>query len=932
MHISTVPAVSGGTRRDMARNDLYAPDPALQELLKLKTFEDNFDIQEFIGGISDNLIAQSKEDTGPFDPAPFIRTFESSVDALLAIRKDVQTKKEAMEDNVRIAEREFSRKLAELNSGFEARAVGKSFSGMENKISQVGKTAIRIGEQLESIHISRRRAQAAHDLIDYYNQFSHSDTSRLDTLRKDGGKAGRQQVAVILRRLVTVAKEADVPGAEETRNRIDKYCELFEKDMLNLFDKSYLKGDPKMMGHCAQTLLDFNGGASCVQVYVNQHDFFISKSKFQEINITEESQMWDILPDPDTTPPKEEPGLTDLFREIRHTAGQESEIIQAVFPNPPFVMQVFLQRVFAQSIQQYLELLLTKAQSSTLAYLRILQLAHVQVSKLVEDLKAYDISSALSPRSPSTAEQQALGSGVVNPAAPGAGAGLVVAIGTMLENAMEELFVPYNEGTKYLDKETKSLSEIYSTYLNRFTKYHEAALKAKSTKLFDRLAQLASTTATSTTASGAGAAAQAAATAAFMNISGRIRAGVGTNGPTAPVPIVPEKPEAGPPPFTEDDGRLNVDVAEKILKWHAEAVGRCVELSPPSDLARNAFALMKELAEILARSYVETAIESAVALVEARDPKLEPDLQPIYTLKQVDMICHLWQQYVNVALLPLANNSVTVRREMTVFNNQTISRIEGASNGMLQRVADSIISWLSAQLAKQKKNDFKPRNDDISFARVNTEPCEACCDCLEKVRDAAKECISGKNLEAFLMDIGVSFHTLLLDHLKKFPVSATGGLMLAKDLRSYQDTIATFALPSLSERFEFIRQLGNVFLVRPEILKSYITENYLGRIEPALLRPYLMQRSDWSQFERAFDFVADPSDALGGTPTPGTGGTEGIWSGTGPIRSLGGVGNLKDRFAVTSVSNRLSTMMRDLENIRIGGIIQLLTVGHPPPM
>ena len=28
--------------------------------------------------------------------------------------------------------------------------------------------------------------------------------------------------------------------------------------------------------HCAQTLLEFNGGSSCVQVYVNQHDFFIN--------------------------------------------------------------------------------------------------------------------------------------------------------------------------------------------------------------------------------------------------------------------------------------------------------------------------------------------------------------------------------------------------------------------------------------------------------------------------------------------------------------------------------------------------------------------------------------------------------------------------------------------------------------------------------
>jgi len=92
----------------------------------------------------------------------------------------------------------------------------------------------------------------------------------------------------------------------------------------------------------------------------------------------------------------------------------------------------------------------------------------------------------------------------------------------------------------------------------------------------------------------------------------------------------------------------------------------------------------------------------------------------------------------------------------------------------------AVISWLSLQLGKQKKNDFKPRNDDLSFARVNTEPCIACCDMLEKVRDAARQNLGGKNLEVFLTEIGVAFHSLLLEHLRKFPVSATGGLMLAK--------------------------------------------------------------------------------------------------------------------------------------------------------
>lgn len=71
----------------------------------------------------------------------------------------------------------------------------------------------------------------------------------------------------------------------------------------------------------------------------------------------------------------------------------------------------------------------------------------------------------------------------------------------------------------------------------------------------------------------------------------------------------------------------------------------------------------------------------------------------------------------------------------------------------------AIINWLSSQLTKQKKNDFKPKDDDLSFARVNTEPCEACCDLLEKVRDVAKETLSGKNLEVFLTTIGVAFHT-----------------------------------------------------------------------------------------------------------------------------------------------------------------------------
>ncbi|KAF8812277.1 exocyst complex component Sec10 [Phlegmacium glaucopus] len=851
----------------MSRNqNLQVQDSDIQEYLQLSAFKGKFDVTEFVGSVSEKLIADSKADNGPFDPKPFIRSFEEAVDRLISVRKEIQAKTEQMEKSVRVSEREYSKKMNELTKGFET--VGSSFSGMESRMNQVSSTAIRIGDQLESVHIERQRAQAAYDLIDLYNQFSKGDTTRLDALRKEG-RAGRRQVAVVLRRLNTVAKEVDLPNADKTRESIEKYCEKFEKEMLNLFDRCYRKGDPKMMHHCAQTLLEFNGGSSCVQVYVNQHDFFINNVR--EEPPPEDTHLWKHIPDPDTSPPKTEVGLTELFSEIRATVDTEAQIVKAVFPNPSVVMQVFLQRVFAQSIQQHMEQLLHRgSEVSDLAYLRVLQLVHFQTSVLVEDLKAHELPH-MSPRTPYEATEFRRS---LTGSAPVTGPSTSATISTMLENAMEELFVSYTEGQRYMERECKSLVFLYGNLLANFVRFHKGQ-KAKSS-MFDRMVnQISNATTTAATAGGSTPSAQAAAALVRFGVINSDRISDKSN----------------EEPLREEDGILSIDVAERMLKWHAEAIGRCVELSASNDVPKNTFTLLRVLAEAIGGSYVDAALEAAQARLDAADTKSEPSLQPLTIVRSIDLICHLWQQYVNIALLPLASSSVTIRREMVLFNNQTVNRLETGANSLLQRITDAIIGWLSTLLTKQKRNDFKPRNDDLSFARVNTEPCILCCESLEKVREAANQNLSGKNLEVFLTEIGVAFHSLLLEHLHKFPVSATGGLMLAKDLKSYQDTVSSFGIPALHERFEFIRQLGNVFLVRPEILKSYITENYLGRIDASLLKPYLALRSDWGQFEKGFN----DSEAL-------------------PDESAGSGPGLKDRFA------RLSVMMRELENLKVEGI------------
>lgn len=92
------------------------------------------------------------------------------------------------------------------------------------------------------------------------------------------------------------------------------------------------------------------------------------------------------------------------------------------------------------------------------------------------------------------------------------------------------------------------------------------------------------------------------------------------------------------------------------------------------------------------------ALDSAQALVNSQDVRnaMLQDLSPLGVLRQVELIVQLWQHYVNTALFPLASSSVTVRREMAIFNNHSLLRVEGKCDAVLQRVTDSELFFLAA--------------------------------------------------------------------------------------------------------------------------------------------------------------------------------------------------------------------------------------------
>ncbi|KAJ1030975.1 hypothetical protein NDA18_002200 [Ustilago nuda] len=982
-------------------------DPIVSELCSLETFQNNFNTNDFIAQLTSKLVQRSKADPGPFNPKPFIRTFEAALDQLVQTRSQVNAQSQQLSSSVHVAESAYTKKLDELGKNFAA--VGNSFTSLEDRISEVGRTAIRIGEQLETIDKQRNRASEAHDLIEFYYMFARGDTSKLERLRKEGGREGRMKTAVIARRLAAISREVDVAGSDQTRDAIDRYCERFERDMLKLFDKFYRRSDPKMMSHIAKVLQGFNGGASCVQIYVNQHDFFISKDRVGEANGIELSQIWEHMADPDRPPPQSEPSLRALFNEIRQTVEIEAQIISAVFPNPLVVMQTFLQRVFAQSVQAFVEVIMDKSMqihapsfvgaggsidpktsglepnptiqanasqstASHLAFLRALHMARTSALSLVNDLKMYDYRGAgiIAPSNTihgANGNNGSNGDSVLSDSLTLLGSDAVAAAGqlagaaasplaAMLDQSVEELFVPYMEGIRYIDRESRSLADMYAGLLSKYIAFHRAAAIAKKDKgtgntIFNRMrnqisapsdassstSSLASgSTATNASTSASSSATNPSKTSFFKlsNLADRVRgthnAAPGSN-TAAPMSTEPSLDGSqgsagaqGHEEIDDDDGELSLDVAEKMLRWHAESIGRCVDLSSASEVPKSTFALLRVLTSAYIKTYVETTLDSALAAISAQDIRGQtmPDPSAAMSLvRTVELIISLWQHYVNTALLPLASTSVTLRREMMIFNNHNLLRVEGKCDALMQKIADNVVGFLSNRLATQKKNDFTPKNDDLAFARQNTEPCVACSEALERVQQAARANLSlstsrtvtsasgnvnirgspatrairgtasvdgsdgsgtrvswaygdalgdagandddddddeqhqrnnlSRNAEAFLTEIGVAFHGLLLEHLRRYTVSAAGGIMLTKDLAMYQDAIGTFGIPILSDRFEMLRQLGNLFIVQASVLKSYMREGHLAKIEVRLLRPYLLRRADYAKEVRDLD-------------------------------------------------------------------------------
>ena len=758
------------------------------------------------------------------DPSPFLTTLHctGAVSQLGVLSEDLQGTESEILSQVRRAEIQhdqtldtLGRKLDESMTQFEALDLSlnnptalNGVNGSEkNRADGGGNIAVQIGEKLEELDRRRRRAQDATFLIQCWMEVSETgQLSSLQDIQRQGSAENKVRCAVIARQLMRISQRLDptswgqvngirgngvtngVTGANRkfnTREIIEKFSESLEQDLLKQFNTSYRRQNFDDMMECARVLKDFNDGASVIATFVNQHQFFIDRDQLVSDEVELGGEMWDTLADPDSDPPGVEPSLQSLIDEVKIVMQEESFIIKRAFPYYETVLIKFIQRVFQQSIQQRLEMVLEKANTiSTLAFLRSLHASRSYISALIEDLKTHGLTEHPEPCS--------------------------AQISQTLDQQMEELFVPYMVGGSYIEKEKKSLEEMYNSLLFKFTLYHSRRPKANR-GFMAAIAQQGSQLLSS-------------AKDAYMDRLDSSDLTPTQKAMMLRVAGIQDTDKKNDIEVTEEDGILNVAYAKRMLTWLAESVRRTLEMSSVSDTPKDVSVLLNLLLMSMGRVYVDTALEAALDVsMSLENAKTEPDIGYLPSVRPGVTITNIMSRFTTTVLVRLAESNTTVRRNMEAQTKTGIESIEKKTNSIMKSTVDVVLNWTTKTLATQKKTDFRPRDDALEglVDSLQTPTCQAICTFLARTSRLAAQAVDGHNLEVFSSELALAVRRLLFDHFKKFPVSATGGLMVTKDLAKYVATLRAWPLgKEAAAAVDVLTEVGYLFIIGPEALRE----------------------------------------------------------------------------------------------------------------
>lgn len=805
---------------------IYDLDEEIRDLLKLDNFLGGLTVNQFIEELSKDHFLKGAEvnKLEYLDPKPYIRTFESTLRELKQLNIEAESQKSHLEKQVDEYELKHSHNVLELSDKIEQ--ITKQFSNLDYRISDVSSQIDPLSNALNKITNSRDVSIETIFLIRaYHGFFTKEKYDPLDNLRLSKKYNDKLKCAKTINNLLTLAKKIETPEIGKTMQCvkcIEKFSETMEQDFLNKFELALENDEFELMKEISNVLIEYNGGMNCIQTFVNKNDFLKEfNDEYLSKSILDDETVWNNLSNPDFRDPFTDEQMEDLLNHLKVSIKGEARIVSQVFENPTPVLKIFIQRMYAQLIQTKVHTSLQYSLSVTsLAHVRLLQSLYQMVGDFTKDLKEFFATNELDKDNE---------------------------LSNILDQSFDDLFMEFISDNAYFNREKKTLEDIIYDIVSNFTSYNERPLttKALSTTI-ENLSKLDYQNNDNQGNDKFGFLERKRLNK-FKDVMKSHIADIRSRNST----------EFEDPEEQKMFSSLNISLVETVIRIIIESIARILELEPNKS-AEYALELLEILLFDFGKLYIEGGLEIIYdSLKQEQNYSKISSNQPVNfdylsTFNLVNNILFLISNCIKKIIIPCAVNNPTVRNRMINLTNSYIQRCELAINIILNDTVQLTSDKLGYYLSKQKKKDFLADN----IAEYDTEACDMVSEFMTYIYDTLQKSLDNNNLLNVLNKVGSQFLHLLLEHFKKFTVNSTGGIILTRDVIRYQSVIDNWEIPELSENFQILKEIGNLFTVHPNLINSLVAEGQLANLKPFTIRQYISKRTDFnpSYLERLFSF------------------------------------------------------------------------------
>lgn len=727
---------------------------------------------------------------------------------------EAASRQSQLEKEVSKYELDHSRNVLSLTSRTES--VNSQFKHLDDQISNVNSIITPLSESLTKTINAKERSIATISLVRIYNEFYQTGSSReLDSLM-NGSIINKRKCAATVAQLLSLSQKLisdDLQRSTKCHELIQKYSELMENNLLEGFNIEYRANNLSKMKDIANILTDFNGGVAVIKNFVNQHTFFLNATdeddKFMEK--IEKEGIWEKLSDPLNHQVLTDLFTLEIFKEIEDVIQNETVVIVEVFREPVSVLQVFVQRIFAQQIQTKIEQLLKNSYAtSTLAYLRALNALYITTGNFTKNLKNFFQASLK-------------------------GDARLEELNIILDQSFSDLFTSHLVDSKYFDLEKKTLESIFYTVTSKYEQLNESKIQNKLTaRLHNASASLESNEYETLNRRS-----KVGQFKSFMR--SHLERSSSFKDKRASDPSL----ENGLHQQKEDSfSKLDFEHTDNLLKSTVESLSRIIELTPLK-MAEHGLEILEILLIGCGKSYVDLALEVSFSELHHQDFRYDYlDFSYLRNVSASSEILYLVSTCIRTIILPLANNSPQVKQRMINLTNGYIARVELSINVIVKDTIGLGCDKVTNALSKQKKKDFLPKVGELIDA--DTVACEQLSTFLTEAYEQISQYLNGGNLEKILHELGMFTFNQLFEHFKMFQINSTGGIVATKDIISYQTSIEQWKIPELTIKFQLLREIANLFTVQPELLNSLTKEGQLATVKPYVIRQFIMKRSDYS--------------------------------------------------------------------------------------